>query len=95
MGDAIWLGFSPDGLHLAAVVRDNSHAVVLDGLRGPTHEWIHIPERWYDPETKKLRYVVFDRGHLPNVQKVSLVEAEWTIWRTWEDVFKPKAPVAK
>ncbi len=91
MGDVIWLGFSPDGAHLAAVVRENACAMVLDGLKGPAHLWVLVPERWYDPDTRKLRYVVLDMGASANVQKASLVEAQWSVWRTWEDAFKPAA----
>lgn len=90
--------FSADGKHLFFKVRRERKPqtadrpvtlrrslVIVDGVEGPEHDDLWLPEsfRCY-PE--KLRCVVADR------REVSLVEVDWPADRTWQDAFKALKP---
>ncbi len=81
-------GFSADGQHVFAKAfrgplggrtRDNSHHfIVCDGIEGPSHDGLWIPEDFKN-HAKRLRYVVQDDDRL------RLMEWVWPKDRTWQD----------
>jgi hypothetical protein len=81
-------GFSADGQHVFAKgfrgplggrTRDNSHHfIVCDGIEGPSHDGLWIPEDFKN-HAKRLRYVVQDG------ERLRLVELAWPKDRSWQD----------
>ena len=80
--EVAWLGFSPDGKHLAVAAGGEKGKVILcDGLQSPEHEQLLVLQRYGDA-VGRLFYVVIDK------EEASLVEIHWPADRTWEDAFK-------
>ena len=75
--------FSPDGKHLGWCVTtdDTGHGskmfVMVDGMKGPMHEWAGIPTKGGDERV--LRYVAIDKG------EARLVEVEWPAGLDWRN----------
>ena len=69
--------FSDDGRHLFyRARRDDKYFMVCDGMEGPPHAWVWIPEQ-FDKVPGKLQYVVGDG------KDVWLVETDWPPGRNW------------
>ena len=76
-----WIGWSPDSRHIAWVhARRGSAYTVIDGVPGPVHSHVMVPEP-FAKTPGKLRYVAVD------LTLVALVEVDWPADRTWEDGF--------
>jgi hypothetical protein len=84
-------GFSADGQHvlakgfrgpLASRARgDRKHFIVCDGIEGPSHDGLWIPEDFRN-HAKRLRYVVQDG------ERLRLMELAWPKNRTWQDAIE-------
>jgi Tol biopolymer transport system component len=84
-------GFSADGRHVfykgfrglpGAHPRGNrQHFIVCDGMEGPSHDDLWIPENSRN-HAKRLRYVVRDGD------RVRLVESAWSGAETWQDALE-------
>jgi Tol biopolymer transport system component len=91
-----WIGFSPDGEHLAYIVgrlgstdellrRLTEFHLVLDGVSGPTHRGISVPEHFADL-SGVLRYVTSDwAAGEKQLCEAWLVEVEWPTGRDWSN----------
>ena len=75
--------FSPDSRHLAwFATRGDRQFVVIDGMEGPEHFFVKIPERPCEVEGK-FRYVAGDG------KEAWLVEADWPKDSDWTNGLKP------
>ena len=81
-------GFSADGRHIffkgtrRAAGRNRRQFIVIDGIEGPEHDAVWIPED-FKSYPKRLRYVVRDGT------RVRLVEMAWPDPLTWQDAIEP------
>ena len=86
------MGFSPDSEHLGfAVARGGKKLLVCDGIEGPEHDEILIPERFADVPGK-LRYVTIDAGKETGTKDFYLVEVDWPAGLNWQNRLKPPEP---
>ena len=81
-------GFSADGRHIffkgtrGAARRNRKQFIVIDGIEGPPHDAVWIPDD-FKSYPKRLRYVVRDGT------RVRLVEMAWPEPLTWQDAIEP------
>lgn len=81
-------GFSADGRHVffkgtrGSRRRNRRQFIVIDGIEGPAHDAVWIPED-FKSYPKRLRYVVRDGT------RVRLVEMAWPEPLTWQDAIEP------
>lgn len=81
-------GFSADGRHIffkgtrGVARRNRQQFIVIDGIEGPAHDAVWIPED-FKSYPRRLRYVVRDGTH------VRLVEMAWPESLTWQDAIEP------
>jgi hypothetical protein len=81
-------GFSADGQHVFAKgfrgplasrpAAARSHFIVCDGIEGPSHDGLWIPEDFKN-HARRLRYVVQDG------ERLRLMEMAWPKDRSWQD----------
>ena len=75
--------FSPDSKHLAwFATQGKKQFIVIDGLEGPKHFWVQIPEKPCKVKGK-FRYVVGDG------KSAWLVEVDWPKNLDWTNGLKP------